>query len=192
MSDLDARVAMLERMVASLSRRLGSTVGFARSTAAPIDTGAIQTVQGRMDALSVRDNMPVLFHYGFSSSMPVGGDKVVNYLNGDRSTGVVVATGHQSYRIKGLVTGEVAVYDMWGRSIKLGASGPVVDCNGAPLQILNCGTLTADATLLKVKGDVIDNYPTNARTMAGMRSVFNAHVHTDPQGGNTSVPTSSM
>lgn len=135
MSDLEARVAMLERMLAALTRRQGASIAFSRSTAPPIDTGPVQTVQGQMDALSMRDAMPVLMHYGFSSAMPVGGDKVVGYLNGTRSSPVVIATGHQTYRYTGLITGESVLYDMWGRSIRLASAGPLVTCNGVPMTI---------------------------------------------------------
>lgn len=184
MSDLEARVAMLERMVASLSRQRGASIAFSRSTAPPIDTGAVQTIQGQMDALSIRDAMPVLFHYGFSSAMPIGGDKVVAYLNGTRSSPVVVATGHQTYRVTGLATGETVIHDMWGRSVKLSASGPVINANGAPVEILNCTTMTVDAVLMKVKGDIIDNYPTNTKTAANMRAIYDGHGHTNVQNGS--------
>ena len=122
-SDLEARVAMLERIVAQQARQLRTPIAFGRSTAAPIDTGPVQTIQGQMDALSRRDGMPVLFHYGYSSAMPIGGDKVISYLTADRSQGVVIATGHQSYRLTGLSTGQVALYDMWGHKIVLGSGG---------------------------------------------------------------------
>ncbi len=125
-ANLERRVAALERHVARLERRLAQDVAFARSTAPPDDTGNVQTIQGRLDALSTRDGMPVLFHYGFSSAMPVGGDKVVLFGNGDRSNGVVIASGHQQYRYKGLKTGEVCLYDMWGHVIQLTQSGIAV------------------------------------------------------------------
>ncbi len=172
---LERRVAMLERMVATLTRRQGASIGFSRSTAPPIDTGAVQTIQGQMDALSLRDGMPVLFHYGFSSAMPVGGDKVVAYLDATRSSPVVVATGHQAYRLTGLATGEVAIYDMWGRSVKLGASGIAVNCGGVPM------TITGD---LHVTGAVIAGY--GGGDQAGLQT----HIHVVPEhAGNSSAPT---
>lgn len=166
-SDLAARVAMLERMVAALSRRQGASIAFSRSTAPPIDTGAVQTIQGQMDALSARDAMPVLMHYGFSSAMPVGGDKVVAYLGATRSSPVVVATGHQTYRLTGLATGEVAIYDMWGHSIKLGSAGV---------------TVTGD---LHVSGAVIAGY--GGADQVGLQS--HTHAEHGTGGGTTSAPT---
>jgi phage gp45-like len=166
---------MLERMVATLTRRQqGGAVAFSRSTAAPIDTGPVQTIQGQMDALSNRDAMPVLMHYGFSSAMPVGGDKVVGYLNGTRSSPVVIATGHQTYRLTGLATGEVAIYDMWGRSIKMGAAGIAVNCGSVPM------TITGN---LHVTGAVIAGYG------GGDQVGLETHLHVVPEhAGNSSAP----
>jgi hypothetical protein len=67
--------------------------------------------------------MPMLFHYGFSSAMPIGGDKVVLFGNGERSSGVVIASNHQQYRQKNLGTGEVCLCDMWGHAIRLTENG---------------------------------------------------------------------
>jgi phage gp45-like len=118
---LEARVAALERHIDRLERRmrLSAGVSFARTTLPPKDTGAIQTVQSQLDPLSVRNDLPVLFHYGFSSAMPVGGDKLVVHGYGERSSAIAVATGHQQYRFKSLNTGEVVLHDMWGNSIRL-------------------------------------------------------------------------
>jgi phage gp45-like len=192
--DLESRVAVLERMVSRLTRNQGASIAFARSTTAPIDSGPVQTVQARMDALSLRDNMPVLFHYGFSSAMPVDGDKVVAYLNADRSSGIIIAGGHQTYRMTGLATGEVAIYDMWGRSIKLGASGIVINANNQPLAINNCTTMTVEATRLQCTGDIIDNYQSNNDTAQGMRQIYNTHTHGNVQngGGHTNPPDQPM
>jgi hypothetical protein len=120
MSDaLNARLGALERRLERLERRNRDAFALSRSTAPSVDSGAVQTNQGRLDALSLRDGMPTLYHYGFSASLPVGADKLVCFLNGDRSQGVVVATGHQSHRFTGLAPGEVVIHDMWGHSIHL-------------------------------------------------------------------------
>ena len=194
MSDLEGRIASLERTVAALQRQLRQPIGFARSTAAPVDTGKVQTIQGQMDALSKRDAMPVLFHYGFSSSMPVDGDKVIGYLTSDRSSGVVIATGHQQYRLTGLSTGEVALYDMWGRSVVLGSGGVTINANNAPIDITNGTTVTVHAPLLRCTGDIQDNYEHNSQTMASMRQIYDEHTHGNVQngGGHTSVPDQVM
>jgi phage gp45-like len=74
----------------------------------------------------VRDGIPVLMHYGFSSAMPIGGDKVVIHGNGQRASAIAVATGHQAHRFTGLLTGEAVLYDMWGHSLRLTSGGAVL------------------------------------------------------------------
>jgi phage gp45-like len=120
---LESRIAALERSLARLARQLRAPIALSRSTANAQDSGAVQTNQGRLDALSLKDGLPTLYAYGFSSSLPVGGDKLVAFLGGDRSQGVVIATGHQDYRLRGLLPGEAAMHDMWSHSIRLTATG---------------------------------------------------------------------
>jgi len=63
----------------------------------------------------------------------------------------------------------------------------------APTAVVNSSTnVTMNTPLLKVSGDIIDNSATNTHTMAQMRSLYNSHTHSDPQGGNTGTPSNSM
>lgn len=169
MSDLESRVAMLERMLAAALRRQGQSVAFGRTTAAPNDAGPVQTVQGRTDALTVKDGMPVLMHYGYHAVMPIGADKVVLFGNADRSSGVVIATGHQTYRPTGWNLGETGLYDMWGHSIRMQQGAILV---------------TGD---LHVTGAVIAGY-------GGVDQVgVQTHKHTQPTDshGDTEAPTNA-
>lgn len=147
---LEGRVAALERTLVALRREMRQSVAFGRTTAAPNDTGAVQTVQGRVDGMTVKDAMPVLLHYGFHSVMPPGADKVVLFANGDRSSGVVVATGHQSYRPTGWLLGESGLYDQWVHTIRLTQSGIIINGNGQPITLETGGAsavLNADGSI---------------------------------------------
>ena len=63
----------------------------------------------------------------------------------------------------------------------------------APTAIVNSTTnVTMNTPILKVSGDIIDNYNTNTKSMASMRTTYNSHTHSDPQGGNTGTPSSLM
>jgi phage gp45-like len=118
-----AYIAALHRRIERLERLVGQAIGIGKSTAAAIDTGTVQTMQGQIDALSYRDNMPVMGLWGFSSSLPIGGDKMLVYPRGDRSQAVIIGTGHQAYRYTGLQQGETVMFDMNGHSIHLSSSG---------------------------------------------------------------------
>ena len=63
----------------------------------------------------------------------------------------------------------------------------------APTAIVNASTnVTMNTPILKVSGDIIDNYNTNTKTIASMRTTYNSHYHSDPQGGNTGTPSATM
>ena len=146
---LEARVAMLERQIDALMRRRGSPFALARTTLAVNDTGSVQTVQAQLDALSTRDGIPLLYAYGVTGSPPVAADLHVAFLDGDRSKAVAIASGHQTYRLRGLGLGDSALYDSRGAYVWLTSAGPAVNCGGRPMLI------TGD---LHVTGAVIGNY----------------------------------
>src|SRR5260363_84925 len=60
------------------------------------DDGPVERHQARLGALELRDHTPRLAEYGFASMPPVGSDAVVVFIGGDRSNGVIIATGHQA------------------------------------------------------------------------------------------------
>jgi phage gp45-like len=142
----DRRISMLEQRIERLERALQLQFALSRSTAPSVDTGAVQLNQGQIDPLSLQDNIPTLLNYGFSSSLPVGGDKAMIFIGGNRSQGVAVATGHQAHRYKGLTEGEVVMHDMWGNSIHMTAAGIVIT---AP------STVLVNAPALATSGNVV-------------------------------------
>lgn len=191
-----------------LGRRLQLLVGLGRSTLVD-DSGPVQMLQLKLGALELRDRTPRLADFGFTSNPPAGADAALLFVGGDRSNGVVIATGHQSYRLKGLASGDVAIYDSRGQSVWLTASGIVVNGAGFPLTVNDTPTVTVNAATqinlqtpkvacsgdLAVAGSVVaqgDISDHGNKSMAGMRSVFNGHGHTDPQGGSTGGPNASM
>ena len=127
----------MHEMIGRLYRRVQMMAAVGRTTAPAQDGGNVQTVQLRLSADETRDGTEVLQMFGFSSSMPAGSDVVAIFLGGDRSKGVVVATGHQGSRPKGQQSGETTLYNGHGMSIQLSAAGVVIDCGGKPLTVRN-------------------------------------------------------
>ncbi|EHS3657155.1 phage baseplate assembly protein V [Escherichia coli] len=166
-----------------LFRRLVSLLSVGRVTACD-DSGVVQTVQVQSPS-EVRSDTPVLQQFGFSSVLPVGTDVMVLSLAGNRSSAVVVASGHQSYRINGLRSGEVVVYNQWGQYVRLGEDGIVVEVSGQPVTVNSATTLKVTATdgvtletpLLKVTGDITDNCESNSTTLKTLREAYNTHTH---------------
>lgn len=191
-----------------LGRRLQLLVGVGKATLVD-DSGPVQMLQLKLGALELRDRTPRLAEYGFTSSPPQGSDAALLFVGGDRSNGVVIATGNQTYRLKGLANGDAAIYDSRGQSVWLTASGIVVNGAGLPLTVNDTPTVTVNAATqinlqtpkvscsgdldvagsIVAQGDISDH---GTKTMAGMRTVFNGHDHTDPQGGSTGGPNSNM
>ena len=175
MNDIDAlrgEIAALRRQVADMQRNLATQGAVARSTLAPTDSGAVQKVQLQLDALSVRDDVPILYNFGFSGMPPIGTDFHVSYLDGNRSKAVAIATNHQASRMRGLGLGDSAQYDQRGAYVWLAPGGPSI--NGAGNPILVTGVLRV--TLNVVAG------------FGGAGSVgLQTHTHTGP-GGNTGPP----
>ncbi|HFP4490198.1 baseplate assembly protein, partial [Escherichia coli] len=110
---------------------------------------------------------------------------VVMSLAGNRSSAVVVASGHQSYRINGLNSGEVVVYNQWGQYVRLGEDGIVVEASGQQVLVNSATTLEVTATdgvtlktpSLKVTGDITDNCESNSTTLKALREAYNDHTH---------------
>ncbi|KEA54681.1 baseplate assembly protein [Mangrovibacter sp. MFB070] len=138
-----------------------------------------------------------LLDFGFSSGLPVGSDVVIAFVGGDRSSPVVIASGHQSYRHTGLNPGETVIYNQWGLSILLTESGITIEAAGQDVTINNANNLTATATgmakfitpKLLCTGDIIDNCNSNSVTLKQLRDAYNLHDHEvkEVQAGSSAV-----
>lgn len=163
------------------------------------DSGPVQSVQAQLSQSELRDGTPRVAEYGFHSNPPAGADAVLVFLGGDRTQGVVIACGHQKYRMTGLASGEVALADDLGQTVYLTRTGIVVKGAGLPMLITDTPQITLDTPLTHIKGDLnVDGNTTvtknivsdqnitatgdvadagGTKTMAGMRTVYNGHTH---------------
>jgi phage gp45-like len=111
-----------------------------------------------------------------------GTDAVAVFASGDRSNGVIIATGNQKYRLRNLKPGEVALYDNAGNIVKLAAGGNLE---------ITCPTKVRVVTpRLEVTGDIIDHCDEQDHTDADMRTIYNSHTHrgVQPGSGNSGIP----
>ena len=170
------------------------------------DAGGIQILQVRLSASEVRDGLPRVSEFGFSSNPPEGSDAVVAFLGGDRSKGIVIGTCHQPSRPRDLSPGESILHSQDGKSVYLtAAGGMVVEAKGQPVVVNNASDVTwncsgkftlvapggveFDTPLVKSSGDMQDNFETNPHTLAEMRQISNEHTHPvkGVQSGSSSV-----
>ena len=118
------------------------------------DTGPVQTVQAQLSQNEIRDGTPRLAEYGFHSNPPPGADAVLVFMGGDRTQGVVIACGHQKYRMQGLVSGEIALADDLGQTVYLTRNGIVVKGAGLPMMVTDTPQITLDTPLVITTGDL--------------------------------------
>lgn len=110
----------------------------------------------------------------------------------DRSHAVVVTVSDRRYRLKGLQTGEVAVYDDQGQSVTLTREGIVVDGAGKTITFRNAPKARFEMDL-EVTGQVKDLCDSGGTTMSAMRLAYNGHRHRENgQGSNTDKPDKAM
>lgn len=114
------------------------------------------------------------------------------FPDGDRSHAVVVTVSDRRYRLKGLQTGEVAVYDDQGQSVTLTREGIVVDGAGKTITFRNAPRARFEMDL-EVTGQVKDLCDSGGTTMSAMRLAYNGHRHRENgQGSNTDKPDKAM
>lgn len=206
------------RLVAPYARRLSNLV--ARGTVSLVNAATkMQSLQLRLLAGESKDDVEHFEPYGLTSHPQPGAECVALFLDGDRSHGVVVCVADRRYRVKGLESGEVILHDDQGQSVYLMRGGiKLTDKAGSTVVMQGDGSgsmtfaagltinanskvvgtlevtqnITCDASITASK-DVGDQG--GAKTMAGMRSVFDAHTHsgTDSHGdGFTTNPPNSQ
>ncbi len=156
------------------------------------DASKVQSAQVSLLDDEVRDNVERFQNYGFTSVPEAGAEGVAVSVAGNRDHIILVAVDDRRYRKLGMLPGEVAVYTKWGdfihlkqgevlvqHSTKITATAPLVEING---NLKVNGDITAS-------GNVADQ--NGAKTMAGMRAVYNNH--TQPvSGGVAQAPSGGM
>lgn len=166
---------MSRTAIEDLYRRARMAVGFGKITATRDDVGVL-IGQAKHSDLETRDNTAIVQHYGIYSRPHPGAEFVSASTGGDRATTIIIATSDQRYHIQ-LAEGEVCIKDDQGQKVHLTRAGIVIDGGGLPIKIQNTPLVTADTPMLRCKGDIIDNYLTGGRTMAGDRAIYDSHTH---------------
>lgn len=176
-------VAALQRMY----RRILLMVGRGR-VGVVNDAGPVQLMQVAPSADETRDNTPRLAEFGLASNPMPGADTVILFGAGDRSNGVVIATGDQRYRPRKLLPGEVMLYDAFGKSVYLSQSGIVINANGQNVTLNNAPTTTLN-TNLNVIGAITATQNVTAGEGGADQVTLQGHHHPTAATGAPSAPT---
>jgi phage baseplate assembly protein V len=170
--------------IARLWRRIQQTVGRAR-VATVDDRPPAQKLQITGGAPGeVIDGVRRLAEYGFTSVPPAGSDVIVLFPAGERSNGVIIATSNQTYRLRGLSNGDVALYDDKGHSIVLNASGIQIAGGDDNVTIGTNGGIVINSTgqvFIASSSDITLDAPTihmNGVVTTNGHAADETHIHT--------------
>jgi len=178
--DIDARIQRFLGRIRLPFRGIGGTVG---------NSAAVQLADGEGLKDEAIRGAELMQHYGFTSTPPSGFMYVAVPVGGKTAHSIMVATEHGSYRVKGLKTGEVAIYTDEGDNITL-KHGHVVEVNTQTLRI-NAATLVefntqkvqmnaptvATTGSVAANGDITDQAGSGGKSMANMRTQYDTHHH---------------
>jgi len=141
------------------------------------DCKSVQLVQAQLLAEEVHDDVERIQEYGFTSVPIPGAEGVMVFVGGNRDHGLLIAVEDRRYRLKGLKSGEVALYDDQGQKVHLTRTGIVIDGAGKDVTIQNAPVVHVPQDLY-VGRDIIaqrDVKDHGNKSMEGMRQAYNAH-----------------
>ncbi|MBC3494318.1 phage baseplate assembly protein V [Pseudomonas taiwanensis] len=144
----------------------------ARGTVALASAGSmLQTLQMRLTAGEVKDDLEHFEPYGFTSHPKPGAEGIALFLGGDRSHGVVVCVSDRRFRLKELKPGEVALYTDEGDTFVF-KRDRVVELETMTLKVKAGIGVEFDTPLIKTTGRIESD---GDQVAAGISQV--EHVH---------------
>ncbi|KAF0863226.1 phage baseplate assembly protein V [Pseudomonas protegens] len=144
----------------------------------------LQSLQMRLTAGEVNDDMEHFEPYGFTSNPLAGAEGIATFLGGDRSHAVVLVVADRRYRLKALAAGEVAIYTDEGDKIHF-KRGRVIDIDTATLNIRASSGVNIDSPTLSMSGKIVSQ---GDQVAAGISQINHVHSGVQPGPGQTGAP----
>ncbi|QZI69525.1 phage baseplate assembly protein [Pseudomonas protegens] len=144
----------------------------------------LQSLQMRLTAGEVNDDMEHFEPYGFTSNPLAGAEGIATFLGGDRSHAVVLVVADRRYRLKALAAGEVAIYTDEGDKIHF-KRGRVIDIDTATLNIRASSGVNIDSPTLSMSGKIVSQ---GDQIAAGISQINHVHSGVQPGPGQTGAP----
>ena len=149
-----------------LHRRTAMMIAPVKITATD-DSGPIHRAQVEVNGTpETLDDVAVMQFYGFAAHCPVNSDATAFFVAGQRSNAVVVGTNNQKSRLRGLKSGEVALYTEKGDYVKI-LDGRIVEVSAGETVKISCKTalvvaedkMRVEAPRLECTGEIVGNVP---------------------------------
>ena len=138
----------------------------------------LQSLQLRLLAGEVKDNVEHLEPYGYTASPLEGAEALAGFIGGDRSHAVVIVVADRRFRLQGLKPGEVALYTDEGDFIHF-KRGRVIDIETVTLNVKATDSVNFDTPLISTTGRIES---AGDQIAAGISQVN--HPHSNVQAGN--------
>lgn len=139
----------------------------------------LQSIQLRLLAGEVKDQVEHLEPYGFTAAPLAGAEALAGFMDGDRSHGVVIVISDRRFRLQGLQPGEVALYTDEGDRIHF-KRGRVIDVETTTLNIKASESVNFDTPLITSTGRIETQ---GDQVAAGVSQV--THPHSNVQFGSS-------
>lgn len=160
--------------MSAIERRVRMMIG--RGTIGAIDDATkAQSAQIDMLADETHDAVERFQNYGLTSHPHPDAEAMVVFPGGVRSHGIVLGVEDRRYRLKGLATGEVALYDDLGQVVHLTRDG---------IRIVSATAVTVEAPKVTVIADRVDLGGEGGAGVARIGDAVEGGVIT---GGSTAV-----
>lgn len=150
------------------------------------DGGGLQTLQIGIQADVGRDQVERFQQYGVTSVPHAGAECVTLSVGGNTDHPVVINVDDRRYRMRGLKTGEMAIYDDQGMSVHLTRGGIVIRGAGKPMRLTDTSGIELDSEVHVTRGLRVDGN----LNLLGSRATHNGsdighqHKHGGVQEGN--------
>ncbi|MGU9832543.1 MULTISPECIES: phage baseplate assembly protein V [unclassified Pseudomonas] len=138
----------------------------------------LQSLQLRLLAGEVKDQVEHLEPYGFTACPHDGAEALAGFIGGDRSHGVVIVVADRRFRLQGLSPGEVAMYTDEGDKLHF-KRDRIIDIETVTLNVKATQSVNFDTPLIKTTGRI----ESDGDQVAGGVSQIN-HPHEGVQSGN--------
>lgn len=142
----------------------------------------LQSLQLRLLAGEVKDNVEHLEPYGFTACPHGGAEALTGFIGGDRSHGVVIVVADRRYRLQGLEAGEVAIYTDEGDRIHL-KRGRIIDIDTVTLNVKASGSVNFDTPVITSTGRIESAGDQLAGGVSQMKHLHDGVERGDKQSG---------